>query len=79
MLLLPMLEKPAPSCVVNVSSIAHRVPFKELNLETISDPSKYNKYVHYGKSKICNLLLIREWNKRLENKGVNSVCENYIL
>lgn len=79
MLLLPVLEKSAPSRIVNVSSLAHKAPFRELNLETISDPSKYNKYIHYGKSKACNILFTRELNKRLEAKGVNNVCDNYIL
>lgn len=79
MLLLPVLEKSAPSRIINVSSLAHRAPFWELNLETISDPSKYNKYIHYGKSKACNILFTRELNKRLEAKGVNNVCDNYIL
>ncbi|CEP18653.1 hypothetical protein [Parasitella parasitica] len=76
MLLLPVLEKSAPSRVINVSSIGHRMPFKALNLETISDPSTYNKYIHYGKSKACNILFTRELNKRLQAKGVDNVYVN---
>ncbi|KAI8647366.1 hypothetical protein BD408DRAFT_378672 [Parasitella parasitica] len=76
MLLLPVLEKSAPSRIINVSSIGHRMPFKALNLETISDPSTYNKYIHYGKSKACNILFTRELNKRLEAKGVENVYVN---
>lgn len=72
-LLLPLLEKSAPSRVVNVSSIAHRIPFKQLNLETISDPATYSKLIHYTKSKTCNILFTRELTKRLEAKGVNNV------
>jgi NAD(P)-dependent dehydrogenase (short-subunit alcohol dehydrogenase family) len=72
-LLLPLLEKSAPSRVVNVSSIGHRIPFKQLNLETISDPTTYNRMIHYAKSKACNILFTRELSKRLEAKGVDNV------
>lgn len=73
MLLLPVLEKSAPSRIINVSSIGHRMPFKALNLESISDPAKYNKFIHYAKSKTCNILFTRELSKRLEQKGVDNV------
>ncbi|KAL7314099.1 hypothetical protein PS15m_007754 [Mucor circinelloides] len=76
MLLLPVLEKSAPSRIINVSSIGHRMPFKALNLESISDPAKYNKYIHYAKSKTCNILFTRELSKRLEQKGVDNVYVN---
>jgi NAD(P)-dependent dehydrogenase (short-subunit alcohol dehydrogenase family) len=72
-LLLPVLEKSAPSRVVNVSSIGHRIPFKQLNLDTISDPATYNRVIHYSKSKTCNILFTRELNMRLEAKGVDNV------
>lgn len=77
MLLLPILEKSAPSRVINVSSIGHRImPFWSLDLENISNPKKYNKYLHYGKSKACNILFTRELAKRLEAKGVKNVYVN---
>ena len=57
MLLLPIIEKSGPSRIVTVSSMGHKTPFKELNLETISDPNKYNKYIHYGKSKVRKNLI----------------------
>lgn len=74
MLLLPILEASGPSRIVTVSSIGHRIPFKKLNLESISDPAKYNKIVHYGKSKTCNILFTRELSKRLEAKKANVYC-----
>jgi retinol dehydrogenase-12 len=55
-LLLPILESSGPSRVVNVSSIGHKIPFKQLNLDSISDPKKYHKIIHYSKSKVRVLL-----------------------
>lgn len=75
-LLLPVIENSAPSRIINVSSLAHRMPFWDLDLENISNPDKYNKYLHYGKSKACNILFTRELAKRLEAKGVNNVYVN---
>ncbi|KAI9478410.1 MAG: hypothetical protein EXX96DRAFT_247037 [Benjaminiella poitrasii] len=76
-LLWPTIEKTTPSSrIVNVSSIGHRFPFKDLNLESISDPSKYNKTIHYSKSKTCNILFTRELAKRVEAKGIKNVYVN---
>lgn len=75
-LLLPIIERSGPSRIINVSSGAHRMPFNELDLENISNPDKYNKYIHYAKSKTCNILFTRELTKRLEAKGVNNVYVN---
>jgi hypothetical protein len=72
-LMLPPLEKSGPSCVVTVSSIGHRAPFKKLNLESISDPAKYNKSIHYGKSKVTLLVMM------IKQKNVsNLLCTTYI-
>ncbi|KAI8380283.1 hypothetical protein BD560DRAFT_387685 [Blakeslea trispora] len=76
MLLLPTLEKSQPSRVVTVSSMGHRFPFKRLDLESISDPKKYNKVVHYGKTKASNILFTRELSKRLEAKGIKNLYVN---
>ncbi|KAI8886004.1 NAD(P)-binding protein [Backusella circina FSU 941] len=69
-LLLPELERSAPSRVVNVTSDIHRITLGKLDLENISDPKKYNRTTQYGKSKTCNILFTRELSKRLEAKGV---------
>ncbi|KAI8077397.1 uncharacterized protein B0P05DRAFT_587855 [Gilbertella persicaria] len=76
MLLLPVLEKSQPSRIINVSSMGHRIPFKSLDLESISDPKKYNKTIQYAKSKTCNILFTRELTKRLEAKGYDNVFAN---
>lgn len=52
MLLLPVLEKTNASRIVTVSSMAHKIPFKKLDLENISNPAKYSKAIHYTKSKV---------------------------
>lgn len=76
-LLLPVIERSAPSRTINVSSIAHRLfSFKELDLENISNPDKFYEKVHYGKSKACNILFTKELAKRLEAKGINNVYVN---
>jgi NAD(P)-dependent dehydrogenase (short-subunit alcohol dehydrogenase family) len=49
-----------------------------LELETINDPKKYNKYIHYGKSKASNILFTRGLAKRLEEKGVHNIYVNSI-
>ncbi|KAI8379308.1 uncharacterized protein BYT42DRAFT_568378 [Radiomyces spectabilis] len=74
--LLPLLEQSAPSRIINVSSIAHHTPFKRLDLEHISDEKRYNRIIHYGKSKTANILFTRELNKRLQAKGCKNVYVN---
>ncbi|KAI8883969.1 NAD(P)-binding protein [Backusella circina FSU 941] len=51
-LLLPELERSTPSRIVNVSSYGHAYPFLKLDLENISDPAKYGRFVQYARSKI---------------------------
>lgn len=70
MLLLPLLQKSAPSRIVNVSSHAHLFAPKELDLENINDPTNYKRFIQYGKTKACNILFTQELAKRLESKQV---------
>ncbi|KAG1457017.1 hypothetical protein G6F46_007152 [Rhizopus delemar] len=76
MLLLPLLEKSAPSRIVTVSSLAHRMLYREFSLKDINDPDKYNEVALYAISKISNILFTRELSKRLESKGVTKVYAN---
>lgn len=69
--LLPALRfasaaRDVPSTVVAVSSIAHHfAPPDELwTAETLNDEAHYDRIAWYGWSKLCNVLLARELNRR---------------
>ncbi|KAI8979144.1 hypothetical protein BDF20DRAFT_818893 [Mycotypha africana] len=76
LLLLPTLQQSSDARIVNVSSMGHRIPFRRLDLHSISDPKKYNRIVHYAKSKACNILFTRELARRLEAQGIQNVFVN---
>lgn len=65
-LLLPSLQKAAPSRIVNVSSLAHtrgRINFEDLNSEKEYDPG-----AAYNQSKLANVLFTKELAKRLQGE-----------
>ncbi|OXA42771.1 retinol dehydrogenase 13 [Folsomia candida] len=69
-LLLPSLQKAAPSRIVNVSSLAHtrgRINFEDLNSEKEYDPG-----AAYNQSKLANVLFTKELAKRLQGTGVTT-------
>jgi retinol dehydrogenase 12 len=69
--LLDLLEKSAPSRIVNVSSEAHRgakMHWDDLQFERAS----YSSFGAYGQSKLSNILFTRELARRLEGKGVTA-------
>lgn len=52
MLLLPLLEKSAPSRIINVSSIGHYMTWAAgINYDTLHEEKYYNRLLQYGKSK----------------------------
>jgi len=68
-LLLPALQKAAPSRVVCVSSEAHRqakLDFDDLMTE------RYSAFKAYGRSKLANILFVRELARRLAGTGVTA-------
>ncbi|RUP16773.1 LOW QUALITY PROTEIN: hypothetical protein BC936DRAFT_139517 [Jimgerdemannia flammicorona] len=76
MQLLPILEASAPSRIVEVSSVGHNLTYGGLGLEYLNDPKKYTAWYAYARSKLANILFVRELNKRLEAKGVKNVYVN---
>ncbi|KAI8841342.1 hypothetical protein BC829DRAFT_376598 [Chytridium lagenaria] len=79
MLLLPVLERTAETSdvrVVNVSSKIHALMFTPVYLEYINDPSRYNPFWTYGKSKVAVIQFTKELQRRLEQKGVNNIYVN---
>ena len=74
-LLLPLLERSAPSRVVVVSSVAHRRG--QLTPDTISDldgARGYSAYGAYALSKLCNVHFTFELAQRVEDKGMTANC-----
>ena len=67
-LLLPMLQRSAPSRIVNVSSWAHRRA--NLDLDDLQSKEHYSPSAAYSKAKFCNVLWTYELARRLEGTGV---------
>ncbi|KAL1915562.1 uncharacterized protein VTP21DRAFT_6686 [Calcarisporiella thermophila] len=77
--LLPVIEKSAPARIVVVSSLAHRLLLSGgLALENISNPKYYNFHFAYARSKLANILMVRELNRQLEERGVKDVWCNSV-
>ncbi|KAJ8733301.1 hypothetical protein PYW08_001599 [Mythimna loreyi] len=75
-LLLPLLKTSAPSRIVTVSSGAHRngkVEFDNLNGEKETKES-YSMFNVYCNTKLYNVLMTVELQKRLEGTGVTANC-----
>lgn len=72
-LLLDLLKKSAPSRIVIVSSVAHRIG--KLKRDDLNSEKSYTEFPAYAQSKLANLLFMRELSGRLKGTGVtvNSV------
>jgi NAD(P)-dependent dehydrogenase (short-subunit alcohol dehydrogenase family) len=70
--LLELLEKSAPSRIVNVASEAHRqvggIDFDD----PMFDKRSYGGFAAYGQSKLANILFTRELARKLEGKNVTA-------
>ncbi|KAI8062896.1 hypothetical protein BC940DRAFT_308002 [Gongronella butleri] len=75
LLLLPVLQKSAPSRVVNVSSDAHRFIFS-LNTKDYNDKAKYSKMMSYGRSKFALTMFTTELARRLKKHDIKGVYVN---
>jgi NAD(P)-dependent dehydrogenase (short-subunit alcohol dehydrogenase family) len=70
-LLVPALQKAAPSRVVSLTSSGHRISpvvFEDIHFEE----REYNKWLSYGQSKTANVLFSVELDRRLAPKGVRA-------
>src|SRR5829696_100362 len=67
-LLFPMLQRSAPSRIVNVSSWAHRRA--KLDLDDLQTKEHYSPSAAYSKAKLINALWTYELARRLEGTGV---------
>jgi NAD(P)-dependent dehydrogenase (short-subunit alcohol dehydrogenase family) len=73
-LLLPLLERSAPSRIVNVASDAHR--WGRIHFDDLQATRGYGfmSFPHYGETKLMNVLFTRELARRLEGTGVTANC-----
>lgn len=67
-LLLPLLEKSAPSRIVVVSSAAYK--FGHIQFDDLQSTQKYRTFKVYGQSKLANILMTYELARRLKGTGV---------
>jgi NAD(P)-dependent dehydrogenase (short-subunit alcohol dehydrogenase family) len=69
-LLLPALEKGAPSRVVTVSSAAHAMG--KMDFDDLQGTRKFGEISAYNQSKLANVLFTYELARRLEGTGVTA-------
>ncbi len=70
-LLIPALEKGAPSRIVSLSSIGHRLSpiiFDDIHFEQ----REYDKWKAYGQAKTANSLFAVELNRRFSSSGISA-------
>lgn len=71
-LLLPALERGAPSRIVSVSSDAHRTA--KIDFDDLQATKGYSAFGAYGRSKLLNILFTRELARRLAGKKITANC-----
>ncbi len=79
-LLHDQLVASAPSRVVIVSSDAHRYARKGVDFDDLESTHRYRAFKTYGRTKLMNLLFMRELARRLDGTGVtaNAVHPGYV-
>lgn len=74
-LLLERLKASAPSRVVNLASMGHRMAFGGLPWDDLQhERDRYNGAAAYSESKLCNVLFTVELARRLAGTGVTANC-----
>jgi len=68
--LLDLLEAAAPSRIVVLSSGAHEFARSGLDFDDLQAEQKFSSMGAYGRSKLANLLFVRELAKRIDGSGV---------
>lgn len=71
--LVPLLLASAPSRVVSLSSLAHRVGDVDL-VDPNFESTPYDEFLAYGRSKTANILFAVELDRRLRDRGVRAVA-----
>jgi NAD(P)-dependent dehydrogenase (short-subunit alcohol dehydrogenase family) len=73
-LLLDRLSASAPSRIVPVASLAHRLARKGLAFDDLQSERHYRAMNAYAKSKLANILFTTELARRLDGTGVTVNC-----
>ncbi|KAL7636581.1 UNVERIFIED_CONTAM: hypothetical protein RMT77_013358 [Armadillidium vulgare] len=74
-LLLDIIVKSAPSRIINVSSLNHKLP--GLEIEDLHFKNRtYGSITAYSQTKLCNVLFTNELARRLAQKGIKNVTVN---
>ena len=68
-LLIDKLKQSAPSRIVNVSSVAHKM-FGPLDLANLNSEKSVTKHSWYSHSKLAQILFTRELSRRLQGSGL---------
>lgn len=71
-LLLDRLRKDAPARVVSVTSFGHHAAFGGMNFDDLQSERRYEGMEVYCRSKLANVLFIRELAKRTAGSGVTA-------
>ncbi|KAK7380337.1 hypothetical protein VNO78_32845 [Psophocarpus tetragonolobus] len=63
--------------IVNVSSIGHRLTYREgILFDKINDPLSYNNWLAYGQSKLANILHANELARRFKEDGIDIIANS---
>jgi NAD(P)-dependent dehydrogenase (short-subunit alcohol dehydrogenase family) len=62
----------APARIVSTASVAH-LP-RVIDFDDLQTSKRYDLFVAYGRSKLCNILFTRELARRLAGTGVTANC-----
>lgn len=73
-LLLEILQKSAPSRVITLSSVAHRIG--KIKRDDLNSERSYHSLLAYAQSKLANILFSRELARRMSGSGVTSNAVN---
>jgi NAD(P)-dependent dehydrogenase (short-subunit alcohol dehydrogenase family) len=70
-LLLDLVKKSAPARIVSVSSTAHNLG--SIHWDDFKGEKSYIAWERYGQSKLANVLMVKELQRRLDEEGVDIV------